>query len=143
MKKKILSVLAVIAFALPFLSFIPSKDGNIRETKQCPNVVSIYAQGVTILNETISVNGAPATIYYTTIAPGTHQDFSSSAFTSGAAITVTVAVQTASAAPRLNSLEIGDPFQCVKFANKPGGSITGTKQCAQMQVIASNATECP
>jgi hypothetical protein len=142
MRKKLLNFAVFLSLAILFLSFTNIKPERFKSPKTCYNYVQVYAQGLTIVHVTIIAS----TLVFdgnTNITPGTSQSFLSPYLVQGATVTVEVSILGQSGAPRMNSLGIADPFQCITYTNVTQGSITGVKQCATMQVAANNAKSCP
>jgi hypothetical protein len=143
MRKKLSNFAVLLSMAILFLSFTNIKSPRFKLPKTCYNYVSVYAQGLTVNHVTILANGLQIVSTQTSITSGTHQDFLNGSFVQGATITVEVNILGQGAAPRMNSLGIDNPYQCISYNFVTQGSITGVKQCATMLVSANNATDCP
>jgi hypothetical protein len=142
MRKKLLNFAVLLSFAILFFSLTNIKSERSKSSQTCYNYVSVYANGLTVVHVTITV-GSQVLQYNTNITTGTHQDFLSSYFIQGATITVAVSILGQGAAPRMNSLGVGNPYQCIQYTNATQGSITSVKQCETMIVSANHATDCP
>lgn len=138
MKKNSYLVLAIIFICFTFLSF--KKPVHKAKTTDCFNYVTVYADGLTI--NLVQINGD---IYHVTIPSGQNQSFYKPYYSQGTSITVHVNIYGQGAAPRMRSLGIENPFQCITYGGigVTQGSITGIKQCATMIVHAANAPTCP
>ena len=140
MKLRFLPALLIVVFAIPFLSF----HNPVHKTKNKPNTcydwLTVYAEGVTVNN--VEIGSTP---HQVNITSGTSEDFPLPANSTGQTITVTISIYGAQAAPRMRSLEMENPDQCITYPGigTTGGTISGVKQCAAMIVTASHAINCP